>query len=250
MPSPVNIPAGSKETITKARAAREFYQAQISKLKLEREQAKASPAPANGKAADPYHEDMVTPPVPERFFQRAKKHPGGRPPKISLEVAGTIIVAVARGNYIETAALTAGIDKVTLYEWLKKGKRAGHGQYFEFSNALQKALGFAELRDLEVIDHAAQNGQWQASAWKLERKFPKRWGRREMLEHSGPDGVPVQVEQRHTFSLSLLSIDELRQYEALVKAVEQREKEKAGAIEVKAEPAGLLSEAGGFGQRE
>jgi hypothetical protein len=36
----------------------------------------------------------------------------------------------------------------------------------------------AEVRDVTAIDNAAQQGTWQAAAWKLERKHHSRWGRK------------------------------------------------------------------------
>src|SRR5690606_31176789 len=81
------------------------------------------------------------------------------------------------GAYIETAAAYAGINKSTLYDWMKRGARAKSGKYKEFSNAIEKALAESEMRDLAVIAKASQEN-WQAAAWRLERKFPDRWGRR------------------------------------------------------------------------
>jgi hypothetical protein len=40
----------------------------------------------------------------------------------------------------------------------------------------------AELRDLTNINQAAAAGIWQASAWRLERRFPKKWSRRVFVE--------------------------------------------------------------------
>jgi hypothetical protein len=34
----------------------------------------------------------------------------------------------------------------------------------------------SEMFDLNVITKAARDGHWQASAWRLERKYPKRYG--------------------------------------------------------------------------
>ena len=43
------------------------------------------------------------------------------------------------------------------------------------------------------IDNAAKNGAWQASAWILERKQPKKWGRYDRTEISGPNGGAIQI---------------------------------------------------------
>ena len=132
----------------------------------------------------------------------------GRPTKINEAMIDQIAEAVRRGNYMETAAAYAGISKPTLYDWLKRGAkekqrvesntknriRESERLFVEFSNAIKTALADAEMRDVGVITNAATvEGVWQASAWRLERKFPDRWGRKK-LELSGPDNGPIQHE--------------------------------------------------------
>ena len=40
---------------------------------------------------------------------------------------------------------------------------------------------------------AAGEGSWQAAAWRLERKFPERWGRREHHELDANIKTTVKV---------------------------------------------------------
>jgi transposase len=108
------------------------------------------------------------------------KKANGRPPKYDSEIAGKVIEFIRHGNYVETAAAAAGLSKVTLYEWLKKGARSKDGEFREFLNAVEKAQAEAEARDVLLISKAAQEC-WQAAAWRLERKFPDRWGRKDTL---------------------------------------------------------------------
>lgn len=107
------------------------------------------------------------------------KRPRGRPTKLTPELQAKICDAIRAGNYCETAAAFGGIDKTTLYDWMRRGARARHGIYADFSHAVEKALADAEARDVALIAKAAADGHWQAAAWRLERKFPDRWGRRE-----------------------------------------------------------------------
>lgn len=62
------------------------------------------------------------------------------------------------------AAAAAGICEKTFYLWIKKHE--------DFVEALQKAEAEMMRNNLIRIEQAAQNGTWQASAWKLERGFP------------------------------------------------------------------------------
>ena len=132
---------------------------------------------------------------------------GGRPTKLNFDTHNKIITAIRAGNYIETAAAYAGIDKSTLYDWLKRGEREkqrvaqnprykirkSEKPYVEFSNAVEKALAEAEVRDVAIIAKAAEE-QWQAAAWRLERKFPDRWGRK-VIEHTDSDRKRLQDEK-------------------------------------------------------
>jgi transposase len=118
-----------------------------------------------------------------------------RPIKLSLEIQESICQAIRAGNYIETAAAFAGIDKTTLYDWLKRGARAkgsADAVFVGFSHSVQKALSDSEVTDVATIGVAAKEN-WQAAAWRLERKFPERWGRKDSVKHSGDTEAPIKV---------------------------------------------------------
>ncbi len=104
----------------------------------------------------------------------------GRPTKLTPDVQEKIVQAIRAGNYIETAAAYAGVDKKTLYTWMKLGNdcKSGKNVHAQFLHAVEKALADAEVRDVTIIGKAAEEN-WQASAWRLERKFPDRWGRKD-----------------------------------------------------------------------
>ena len=109
--------------------------------------------------------------------------------KISKEKINQIVEAVRAGNFIETAAAFAGLSKQTLYNWLKEGARERDRResgekpdrtkdlYVQLSLQIEQAMAEAEMRDVEIITRAAEQ-QWQAAAWRLERKYPDRWGRK------------------------------------------------------------------------
>lgn len=140
----------------------------------------------------------------------------GRPTKLDYKVQEKIIQAIKAGNYMETAAAYAGISKSTLYDWLKRGEREkqrvaknprykirkSEKIYVEFSDAVEKALAEAEVRDVLLIGKAAEE-QWQAAAWRLERKFPDRWGRR-VIEHSGDININNPLKDLTTEELKKL----------------------------------------------
>lgn len=136
---------------------------------------------------------------------KKRGRPKGRPVVLTPEIQSDFCRYIQAGNYIETAAKIVGVSKASVYSWLDQGnkerKRREKGnmaqkkndKYISFLDAVKKAEGEAEARDVALIARAATE-QWQAAAWRLERKHYHRWGRRQLLEHSGPDGGAVEVQ--------------------------------------------------------
>jgi len=125
----------------------------------------------------------------------------GRPTKLTPELQRKITDAIRAGNYMETAAAYAGIHKDTLYAWLKRGARdkSPKSPYRQFSDAVEKALAEAEVRDVALIAKAAEK-EWQAAAWRLERKFPDRWGRKDRVQADIRHQGQVALEVTHDVS--------------------------------------------------
>lgn len=126
-----------------------------------------------------------------------------RPTKLTPKLQERIAGFVRAGAYVETAAAAAGVSKVTLYAWLKRGA-AGDGPFAAFAEAIEEAQALAEMRDLALIGKAAET-EWTAAAWRLERKFPDRYGRRTRLEHHGPGGGPIEVSDARSKLLAILA---------------------------------------------
>jgi hypothetical protein len=126
----------------------------------------------------------------------------GRKTKLTPERQAKIVNAIRAGSYVETAAAAAGIDKVTLYRWLKRGGRFPGTIYADFADAVNEATAQAEMRDVLTISKAAGEGDWRAAAWRLERKYPKRWGTVSRTELTGKDGGPVAMASVDVTKLS------------------------------------------------
>lgn len=140
----------------------------------------------------------------------------GRKTKLTPAVRKRIEKAVRDGNYLNVAASLGGIHPATLFAWLKRGEEARSGLYREFRDAIVSARHEAEARNIAVIQKAAQgypvkrtvrktdaDGKvveevtttrefdWRASAWYLERSFPKKYGKRDHLTHAGDKDAPA-----------------------------------------------------------
>jgi transposase len=116
----------------------------------------------------------------------------GRPTKLTPELHQRIITFLGSGAYLETAAAAAGCSKQSLYDWMKRGAREKEGIHRDFLDAVEKAQATAEIRDVALIAKAAERN-WQAAAWRLERRAAIRWGRQDRMKLEGEDGGPVQV---------------------------------------------------------
>lgn len=111
----------------------------------------------------------------------------GRKSKYTPEVVKRFTDALRVGSTYKLACDYAGITEETLSQWRKK--------YPEFSEALKEAEGGAAIKWLALIDKAAQDGTWQAAAWKLERRYPESYGRTvTSQEHSGAVSITVKYE--------------------------------------------------------
>jgi len=100
--------------------------------------------------------------------------------KFTPELQERIVAFLRGGNYVETAAACVGIHKDTFYDWCKKGRK-GIKPYASFVEAVDKAMAESEARDVTLIGKAA-TVNWQAAAWRLERRMPQKWGRRDRME--------------------------------------------------------------------
>jgi transposase len=168
----------------------------------------------------------------------------GRPTKCSPELTARVCSYVRQGNYVEIAAAAAGVNKSTLYDWLKRGareaalrgredgevppqrqskkrarelaqraeRREREEPYLGFSDAVEKAMAEAEVTLSLRLAKAGGDGQWRADAFRLERLFPTRWGRR--LTRLDPDdpgatGMGADEEVDDLSNLSDADLDDI-----------------------------------------
>lgn len=153
---------------------------------------------------------------------RKPRKPRGRPPLIHSEItlaemdpetgearkrkvrrSDAIVEALRRGLYVEDAAALVGIHRSTAFDWLARGEEwlavedekipDAERPYADFAVAVETARSEAVEVALGSIRRAADEGQWQAAAWFLERTRPGRYSRMERREISGADGGPITL---------------------------------------------------------
>lgn len=117
-----------------------------------------------------------------------------RPDRLDETRAEEILRYLRAGNYIETACALAGIHPSTYYRWIERGNDPkAPAKFREFREAATRARAEAEARNVAIVQRAAGT-DWRAATWYLERSFPTRYGRRDRIEHSGPEGGPISLQ--------------------------------------------------------
>ena len=133
----------------------------------------------------------------------------GRPHELTPALVAEVEQLAAQVEYMETLAALLGISRSTLYAWAKRGsqeqRRRDRGRaskdeedlFVEFSCALKKGRALSEKRSLDTIRGAADGGQWQAAAWRLERSAPQRWSLQKQEIARLRKAVKKMAEQLH-----------------------------------------------------
>lgn len=114
---------------------------------------------------------------PTRARRRIKAHGPGADTKLTPEVRTKILESLRRGNFRETAAAAAGVSSRTLRNWLRAAAAGVDPVYVSFARELELAEAIGETKDVAKLARAGGE-DWRSIAWRLERRYPKRWGQR------------------------------------------------------------------------
>jgi hypothetical protein len=134
---------------------------------------------------------------------------------LTPERRSAICDAIRAGVRPEIAAVYNGIGARTYYRWMQLGRAADAELiYLEFVEAVELALAEWEARDVLLIGEAAKE-DWHAAAWRLERRLPKVYGRRERHEIANAEEGPFRISAAADFDPDKLTVEELEQLLAL-----------------------------------
>lgn len=120
-----------------------------------------------------------------------------RPEALTPQVQANIIELLKEGNYFDTACRASGISAHGVNQWRRRWEAGDPdaSRYHDFFTALalNRGTAFAETTAMRKLKVGSPG--WQAQAWFLERRFPKRWAKKETVkqEVSGPSGVPLAI---------------------------------------------------------
>jgi len=101
----------------------------------------------------------------------------GRPLKLNAALIKKICAVIKGGEYRKVAAKAVDVTDRVISGWMKKGRRSKSGIHHELFLSVQRAEQEAEIAMLHRV-FAASKKDARHAEWWLERKYPKRWGRR------------------------------------------------------------------------
>lgn len=118
-----------------------------------------------------------------------------RPTIYTDAVGAKIVDEIRHGAPVKFAAARAGVSLRVVYAWLAKGEADDPPEADEpfVSFALLYREAEAEYAAELLASVRVDAKGWQRHAWTLERRFPKEYGARKLLEHVGADGEPLNV---------------------------------------------------------
>jgi transposase len=99
--------------------------------------------------------------------------------------------ALLVGATYDLAAKFAGVSYATFLTWRKQAETAPAGTALaRLRDRMEEVEGQAAIGWLAKIEMAASQGNWQAAAWKLERRYPEQYGREPVkkVALTTPDG--------------------------------------------------------------
>ncbi len=159
-----------------------------------------------------------------RVIRRISREPRkGYYPKFKPKTKKALLEALSAGATQKRACFLAGINRTTLYSWLKKGRERPGSKFHKFFLKVKEIEAREEINNLALIRKAAQGGNkynetkvvlseqkgrelttvtkttlptWTAAAWILERRFPEDYGRdrKDFLGDRTPDEVASEVK--------------------------------------------------------
>ena len=109
----------------------------------------------------------------------------GRKIKLDKETAENFCKGLSLGLTAKGACDYAGISEQTYYTYLKQGREdAEDGKvtiFSDFLESVKRARASFRIYHMSKIREAAESGNWQASAWSLERLFPDEYGKQDKI---------------------------------------------------------------------
>jgi len=158
-----------------------------------------------------------------------------RKSKFTDDTRNKVLLALRAGNYDHVAAQFAGVAPQTLYKWLRRGKKAPHGAYREFYDAVQRVQAEVEVSAVNAVRRAWEGGDWRAAAEFLARKHPERWSPQAVFRIEAGDPLADEGEGSSEALADLLNADQIEMLGRQLARLESGQKPEPEVIDVEAQ---------------
>jgi hypothetical protein len=113
----------------------------------------------------------------------------GRPTKYRAEIGEQIADAMAEGLSLEAAAASCGVGTRTVFYWQQH-----HPEFLRsVEDGRARSLLFWERRAIAIAGGEGGNANIVSLGLKNRSRAASGWHDPQRLEHSGPDGGPIQT---------------------------------------------------------
>ena len=117
----------------------------------------------------------------------------GRPDKLTKKAQEVIVERISAGVPYKWAVAATDVSMGTFERWMARGAKEKSGKYRRFREAVEKAKADCVAARVAHILKAGQAAQqWTANAWWLERVCHEEFSSKQKVEHSGPEGKPIE----------------------------------------------------------
>lgn len=99
-------------------------------------------------------------------------------PKLTPELAKEAIKLVQNGASNQDVISWLGVNESSFYAWLREPKNEAQRT---LAQGMKKAEAERKLWHIQRINKAAEDGDWKASAWYLERRYPQEFARTQRI---------------------------------------------------------------------
>lgn len=111
------------------------------------------------------------------------------------DITTRICKLLRKGLPFTTVCRLVGVSRKTFLTWMELGYENHSPEYLNFYVRVTHAEARAEEKLLKKLDAHSKN-DWRVSAWRLERRWPEHWGKRDAVKAQHQVEMNVSVTHK------------------------------------------------------
>jgi len=119
----------------------------------------------------------------------------GRVSILTPEIVDRIIKHLSVGNYVKPSVEASGINYHTFRTWMQKGELdKAEGKETPYSSLVDRVTRAQADAEAHLVDQLANEQDWRAKSFLLERRHRERWGKDEQQSKAAVTiNLPAEV---------------------------------------------------------